>query len=175
MDFSRCRPQTILFDGHEPLISLPLAQWAKERALVTVLDAGSVRLGTRELAPRVDYLVASMKFAREFTGEKHPERALTRLSRVSPCVVITLGEHGLVWQRGKETGKLPAFSVRATDTTGAGDAFHGAFAWALASGHAAPECARIAAAVSALKCRRLGARSGLPTQDELKSFLAAQP
>jgi sulfofructose kinase len=63
--------------------------------------------------------------------------------------------------------------VETVDTTGAGDAFHGAFAWALAGGHTPTDCARIAAAVSALKCRRLGARSGLPTQEELSSFLKA--
>src|SRR5262249_30727367 len=85
---------------------------------------------------------------------------------------VTRGADGYTWlTAGGESGHQPAFPSEIVDTTGAGDAFHGAFAWALSNGHRAPECARIAAAVSALKCRRLGARSGLPTLEELNSFL----
>jgi sulfofructose kinase len=68
--------------------------------------------------------------------------------------------------------RQPAFSVAALDTTGAGDAFHGAFAWALAEGHPDQTCAALASATAALKCRRLGAREGLPTLSELEDFLA---
>jgi sulfofructose kinase len=86
---------------------------------------------------------------------------------------VTRGAKGYFWAGGGgESGHQPAFDLEVVDTTGAGDAFHGAFAWALAEGRAPPECARIAAAVAALKCRRLGARSGLPTRAELESFLA---
>jgi sulfofructose kinase len=88
---------------------------------------------------------------------------------------VTRGSKGYYWvSKAGEEGNQPAFALEVVDTTGAGDAFHGAFAWAVARGFSTPECARIAAAVSALKCRRLGARSGLPTLGELKSFLAAQ-
>jgi sulfofructose kinase len=88
---------------------------------------------------------------------------------------VTRGAGGYVWagQDGK-MGHQPAFELEVVDTTGAGDAFHGAFAWALAQGLPASECARVAAAVSALKCRGLGARSGLPTRAELDSFLAGR-
>lgn len=87
---------------------------------------------------------------------------------------VTRGAAGYAWaSAGGESGHQPAFAVEIVDTTGAGDAFHGAFTWALAGGHALSDCARIAAAVSALKCRRLGARSGLPTLEELNSFLKA--
>ena len=74
------------------------------------------------------------------------------------------------------SGRQPAFDIEdVVDTTGAGDAFHGAFAWALAQGRSKSECARIAAAASALKCRKLGARKGLPTASEVESFLRSQP
>ncbi len=87
---------------------------------------------------------------------------------------VTRGAAGYTWAaQGGAAGHQPAFVSEVVDTTGAGDAFHGAFAWALADGRSASECARVAAAVSALKCRRLGARSGLPTREELDAFLAA--
>ncbi len=85
---------------------------------------------------------------------------------------VTLGAKGYSWktQDGQE-GHQEAFPVDVVDTTGAGDAFHGAFALALASGCSDEECARVASAVAALKCRRLGARAGLPTTSELDAFL----
>ena len=86
---------------------------------------------------------------------------------------VTRGSRGYFWASADgESGHQPAFDCEIVDTTGAGDAFHGAFAWALAQGGSPTDCARIAAAVSALKCRRLGARSGLPTIDELNAFLS---
>lgn len=88
---------------------------------------------------------------------------------------VTRGAAGYSWaaQNGG-AGHQPAFPVDTVDTTGAGDAFHGAFAWALADGRSPAECARIASAVAALKCRRLGARAGLPTRAELDEFLATR-
>lgn len=88
---------------------------------------------------------------------------------------VTRGAEGYAWlSQSGATGHQAAFPAETVDTTGAGDAFHGAFAWALAGGRPASECARIASAVAALKCRRLGARAGLPTCDELDAFLAAR-
>lgn len=85
---------------------------------------------------------------------------------------VTRGGGGYTWMRSDGAGgHQPAFTVDVVDTTGAGDAFHGAFAWALATGRADAACARIAAAASAIKCRALGARQGLPARDELFAFL----
>ena len=68
------------------------------------------------------------------------------------------------------TTHVPAFRVSVTDTTGAGDAFHGTFALMLTEGRAAAECARLAAAAAAMKCTRLGSRAGLPLRAELEAF-----
>jgi sugar/nucleoside kinase (ribokinase family) len=67
----------------------------------------------------------------------------------------------------------PAFEVAAVDTTGAGDAFSGALAWAMAAGAPLDDAVRMAAAAGALATRRLGARASLPDRDELEAFLAA--
>jgi sulfofructose kinase len=87
---------------------------------------------------------------------------------------VTLGAEGYAWRERDDGGQVPAFSVSVTDTTGAGDAFHGAFALMLAEGKSTPERARIASAVAALKCTRLGSRAGLPTRGDLAAFLASQ-
>ena len=118
----------------------------------------------------VDYLAFSEKFARQWLSEDHPERALLELGKHSPAVLITLGERGLIWKRNGENGSFPAFPVNAVDTTGAGDAFHGAFAAALADHKTWPEILRYASAVGALCCTRLGARAGLPQKEQVVRF-----
>lgn len=161
----------ILFDGHEPDISLPLAEYAKSHGVPMLLDAGSVHRGTLMLAPRVDFLIASAKFAREFTGKADPEAALPGLAALAPEAIITLGERGLLWKRGEESGSYPAFAVEAIDTTGAGDAFHGAFALGVARKFGFPQLLQFASAAAALTCTKLGARKGIPGAEEVERFL----
>ncbi len=172
LDESKVSAKVILFDGHEPEISAPLIEHADRWQAETVLDAGSVHEGTRKLANRVDYLVASQKFALDFTGEPDLDDALTALSRCAPSVVITVGERGLYWYHENQSGRLPAFRVDAVDTTGAGDAFHGAFASCLARKWDWETTLKFSSAAAAISCTQLGGRPGLPTQKEVQSFLS---
>ena len=171
IDFSRICPKVILFDGHEPLISVPLAEQARLAGIPLVLDAGSLHEGTQALMNRVDYLVASEKFASQWLKRDDVDEALAKLSALAPAVVITLGERGLVWSKDGAKGALPAFPVQAVDTTGAGDAFHGAFASALADNMAWGELLRYSSAAGALCCQCAGARSGLATAEAMHKFL----
>jgi sulfofructose kinase len=89
---------------------------------------------------------------------------------------VTQGPKGYLWRNSAgQWGHQPAFASEVVDTTGAGDAFHGGFAWALVQGHDDAACSRIASAVAALSCRKLGARGALPTRAELEGFLAVSP
>ena len=164
IDFSSVTPKVVLFDGHEAHLSISLLKRVQSERIPTVLDAGSVHEGTLALMEDVDYLVCSEKFARQFAGDE--ETALTRLAQVSPAVVITLGEKGLIWRRGQDRGALSAFPVNTIDTTGAGDAFHGAFAAAVSSRMNWLDVLRYAGAAGSLCCTKTGARSGLPSREE---------
>ena len=163
-------PKVILFDGHEPLLSVHLCHWAAEQGIPTVLDAGSLHRGTEELAGMVDYLVASEKFARQWCDTVDMTRALDELAAISENVIITVGERGLIWARERGRGMLPAFKVEAIDSTGAGDGFHGAFAYGLSLDMAWEELLRYASAVGALTCTRLGARPALPEAIDVMRF-----
>jgi sulfofructose kinase len=169
IDFSSVSAKVVLFDGHEPHISLHLLKQLQQQSIPTVLDAGSVHEGTAALMSEVDYLVCSEKFAVQFAG--NVVTALARLAQLSKTVVITLGERGLTWQRGQDSGNLPAFKVNAIDTTGAGDAFHGAFAAAVASELTWNEVLHYASAAGALCCTKIGARTGIPSMLEHKILL----
>lgn len=163
-------PQVVLFDGHEPLISCMICQWAKHNGIPTVLDAGSLHRGTRELAVQVDYLVASEKFALQFCALDDTEQCLDPLT-VAGHVVVTRGERGLIWQMGSSRGRRDAYRVNAVDTTGAGDAFHGAFALAVARDMGWDETLTFASAAGALACTRLGARASLATSEQVSELI----
>ena len=170
-DAERLVPRVLLFDGHEPELSRLWLDAVQSRNVATVLDAGSVHPGTLALMERVDYLVCSEKFAREFTQENDTEAWLPGLSKVNKNVVITLGARGLVWNRSGSQGVLAAFPVHAVDTTGAGDAFHGAFALAMARGTPWMEALRFASAAAALTCTAMGARPALPKGEAVRQWL----
>ena len=174
VDFSTIDAGVILFDGHEPHISPALAKSARQRGIITLLDAGSIHSGTEELAGLVDYLVCSESFGLHFTGQTTEERALKKLASYAPNVIITLGERGLVWKNGEGSGHEDTYKVKAVDTTGAGDVFHGALAACLAQRMEWRESLASASAAGALCCTKIGARPGIPTKEEVEEFLARQ-
>ena len=174
IDFSRIQPGVILFDGHEPALSLSLARQARKQKMPIILDAGSMHCGTKQLIDIVDVLICSEKFAADFTGETGMERALNKLYEHCPDVIITLGEKGLLWKRKKENGHFPSFKIKAVDTTGAGDTFHGVFAFCVATGKSWEETLRFSSAAAALCCTKIGARKGIPDKKKLERFLKDQ-
>ncbi len=142
--------------------------------LVDVDLGGGLLLGS--VADLTDYAIFSgPAFERFVHGESDEARFDALLASGLRHAGVTRGPKGYSWKSSSgEQGTQAAFTVPVVDTTGAGDAFHGAFALALASGLRDAECVLIAVAASALKCRRLGARAGLPTALELDAFLLEQ-
>ena len=169
IDFSAIIPKVVLFDGHEPQLALALLASLQDKSTISVLDAGSLHDGTLALLHKVDYLVCSEKFAIQYAGTI--ETALQRLAELAPTVVITLGEKGLIWQRNQEQGTLSAFPVACVDSTGAGDAFHGAFAAALCTDMSWLDVLRYASAAGAWCCTKLGARTGIPGHEDIHLLL----
>lgn len=164
------RPKVILFDGHEPEISLALLEFARRHHILTVLDAGSVHKGTELLLQSVDYVVGSEKFCMDFTGKKNVKSAINKLSNIVPRVVITLGKHGLIWKNREGRGIMKSLQVDVLDTTGAGDAFHGGFAAGLVNEMAWEDLLEFASRVAALCCTKVGARLGMPTLKEVEEY-----
>ena len=125
-----------------------------------------------ELLALVDHLILSQEFACAWTGGATAEEALQRLwTPGRAVVVVTAGAEGCRLLDAEGLHHQPAFAVEVVDTNGCGDAFHGAWAMALAEGQPVRECARIASAVAALKATQPGLE-GVPTRAELEAFLA---
>ena len=82
------------------------------------------------------------------------------------------GPNDILFLEGRKLCQLPVFEIDAVDTLGAGDAFHGGFALALAEGRSEVEAMRFGAAVAGIKCSRVGGSAGAPTRAEVEAFLA---
>jgi len=88
-------------------------------------------------------------------------------------IVVKLGSRGVLLKQENETAiPVPGFPVKAVDTTGAGDAFNGAFAVGLLSGKSPVQSAKFANAVAAISVTRRGAQPSMPTRNEVETFLS---
>ena len=165
--------RVVLVDAHMPEAALAAAGLARGAGSIVLLDVGEPKAEMERLVATADYPVPPLSTAIRMTGETEPERAAAALLHpAARAVIVTMGSAGHVVATREGTWREPAFPVRVVDTTGAGDAFHGGFAFALAQGRPVRDAARFAAAVAALKCRKPGGRAGLPTLPEVKRLLA---
>ena len=149
------------------------AKQAKNMGLTIVLDAGTMREGSQELIAMVDVLIAAERFADPLVEDTtKPEKILEALHDLGPKeVVVTLGSKGSIGLSDKTINFQKAFSVDSVDTTGAGDVYHGAYIYGLLQGWNMKNCMRFASAASAIKCRRIGAREGIPHLEEIMEFM----
>ncbi|HPC35361.1 MAG TPA: ribokinase [Candidatus Marinimicrobia bacterium] len=85
-------------------------------------------------------------------------------------VITTRGVEGAILVNSERWQEFPAFTVKAVDTTAAGDAFNGAFAAALASGKAVDEAISFANKVAAWSVTKLGAQTSMPTLEDIANF-----
>jgi len=117
---------------------------------------------------RVGLVVANRGEASRAVGEGRVEEMAEKLLKKGPeGVVITLGEGGAYLRTERGGERIPGVRVRVRDTTGAGDAFCGALAVALASGRPLEEAVLWANCAGALATTRMGAQEALPTGREV--------
>lgn len=165
--------QYLHLDGNSLQCAIYAAKKAKEYGVTVSLDAGGAYPGIEELLPLVDVLIPSEEFALKITGCTDAEGAAKVLQeKYAPKVlIITQGSKGgFLWESGKAV-RYPVFPVKAIDSNGAGDTFHGAFIAARLKGMEVLEAATFASATSALKCTRFGAQEGIPGYEEVLEFM----
>ena len=165
--------EILMIDGNEMDAAEEACKTANENGTKVLYDAGGLYVGVERLLPLTDILIPSEEFALGHTGAKTAEDAAKILfEKYSPeIVVITQGKKGGIIYDGKEVKEYPAFAVEAVDSNGSGDVFHGAFAFAMNMGYNYYDACVFSSAVSALKCTKVGARTGVPALAEVKDFL----
>ena len=144
------------------------AKVAKGANIPVLIDG----LATGGLEGLVDVAICGEEHAYAVTHTNDPLRAVEKLSKNGYRTVgITLGSKGSIFKTEGKIVRQEASKVKVVDTTGAGDVFHGAFAYGIVQGWDVQKTAEFASAVSALKCTKLGGRAGIPTLEEVFAFI----
>jgi ribokinase len=96
------------------------------------------------------------------------------LDRGARCALITLGDRGALFHSRERSVLVPAIDVgKVIDTTGAGDAFVGGFATALADGLDPVAATRFGCATAGISVTRRGTAPAMPARAEIEARLAA--
>jgi sugar/nucleoside kinase (ribokinase family) len=163
-------------NGRHGQACLQACRWARQAGVLVSFDggAGRYREEMRRLVPLSDVCIVARQFAEQYTAETDIPAALSRLRSEGPQVVaVTDGLRGS-WVESQDGARFhqPAFPVAdLVDTTGCGDAYHGAFLFGLLQGLRLEAVAAFASAAAALNARHLGGRAGLPTRAQVEAFL----
>ena len=162
----------LLVDDYYPELALAAARTARQNGVPVVADLTVSLSKCPDLFRQINVLIAPRAFAAQIGYAGDLPGALQAIHRLGPeTALITLGREGYMYSSTEGQGKGKAFKVAVVDTTGAGDAFHGAFAYGFARRWELERCAEFAAAVAAIKCTKPGGRTGLPTLPQAVHFL----
>ena len=158
----------LCIDGSQPALQAAVAEKARGKGITVLLNASQLSGGMGELLTLSDIVIASERFANELAPSDELANSLREITSLGPrTAVITMGEAGAVALEGTKLVQQDSIDVFVADTTGAGDAFCGAFAYAQLKGWPLERALPFANATAGLACRSLGSRSGLPTVDEV--------
>jgi ribokinase len=151
---------------------------ARNAGVTTILNPAPGRQVDDAIYTLCDYVTPNETEAAALTGLPVSNEAealaaaedLVRRGARNAC--ITLGENGALLHGAAGTHKVPAFKVaKVVDTTGAGDAFGGAFAVALSEGQSPPDAVRFGCATAALSVQKPGTAPSMPTRPEIEAML----
>jgi sulfofructose kinase len=146
----------LLVDGHYPIDALRAVRRAREQGAPVISDFNRPTADNRKLLPFVDYLIVPESFVTEYHPGS-PADALLRLhDEFGGTPIVTQGARGGLYLDGGHVRRFESPKVKVVDTTGAGDAFHGAFAAGLAQGIGFEKNLSRAAREGARACTRAG-------------------
>ncbi len=169
----------ILIDGEHPETAHEVLD--KNPNAISVLDAGRLNDDTKALGKKVTYLVCSKDFAESFSNEKIDTNNLEALkiiyenlkSYFQTNVIITLEAKGSFTEIDGICQIIPSIKVKALDSTGAGDIFHGAFTYFIANNYPLKEAIRLASITGAISVTRIGSRYSIPMLSEVVEYDSA--
>ncbi|MBS0532579.1 MAG: sugar kinase [Proteobacteria bacterium] len=166
----------VMLDNRYSNISLPICLAAKKRGIPRVLDFDKPTPPDDPLFQACSHVICSADAIRESTGIDDLHGALKKLGEsYSGFLAATSGPDGVDWLDNGAVRHMDAFRVKAVDTLGAGDTFHGAFAVRFVECRDVVDAMRFAAAAAAIKCTRFGGLMGAATRDEVEAFLKERP
>jgi sulfofructose kinase len=170
------RASAVLADPRWPEGAVALFTRARTQGIPTILDGDVADAAIFErLLPLTDHAVFSEPALAAFAGSAD-DAELAKLTRLNCRVIaVTRGRDGVSWYENGALHRQAAYPVNVIDTTGAGDVFHGAYAFALGAGLTTGDAMRFAAASAALKCMHAGGRAGIPSIRDSLALMRTNP
>jgi ribokinase len=154
---------------------------AREAGIATVFNPAPAMPVPEEIYALCDYVTPNETEAAALTGipvgtlDEARAAADALLGKGVRTALITLGEKGVLFHSHDRSVLVPAFSAGpVVETAGAGDAFNGGFAAALARGTDPVEAARFGCAVAGISVTRPGTAPSMPRLDEVERLLAQE-
>ena len=152
-------------------VTLAAFKAAKARGCITILNPAPYQQISPELLALCDWVIPNETEFRELHGELPISDDVLKNFRSGKHSIVTLGRQGAVYiSPTAQLTKVDAPIVTAVDTTGAGDAFVGAFAYCLASGNDPITAMTLGIKVASLSVTRKGAQSSYPHQAEIATL-----
>ena len=146
----------VLIDGHQMAASAQIAQWAKEKNIPVIVDAGSWKPGFETVLPLAEAVIASANFFPP--GCETVDGVIRYLSDLGIAkIAITRGAQPILFVEGENTANMEVPKVKAVDTLGAGDIFHGSFCHFYLT-HTFEESLLKASRTSSFACQHWGTR-----------------
>ena len=152
-------------------VTLAAFRAAKARGCTTILNPAPYQEISAELLDLCDWIIPNETEFRELHGSLPASDEILRTFRPGKNSIVTLGSKGAVYiSAGGQIHHAPAPQVTAVDTTGAGDAFVGSFAFALASGQDPVMAMKFGIKIASLTVTRKGAQSSYPDHTEIATL-----
>jgi ribokinase len=152
-------------------VTLAAFSAAKKRGCVTILNPAPYQPLSEELLAVTDWIIPNETEFKELFGQDPTSDEILKKFRLGKNSIVTLGSEGavLITSDGNLT-RVSAPKVNALDTTGAGDAFVGVFAFGLASRMNPEDAMKLGIKVASLSVTRKGAQSSYPSQTEIETL-----
>ena len=152
-------------------VTLAAFSAAKKRGCVTILNPAPYQPLSEELLAVTDWIIPNETEFKELLGQDPTSDEVLKKFRPGKNSIVTLGSEGavLITSDGDLT-RVSAPKVNAVDTTGAGDAFVGVFAFGLASGKNPEDAMKLGIKVASMSVTRKGAQSSYPSQAEIETL-----
>lgn len=156
----------VIIQNEIPMVIITqLIDICDELGVQTIYNPAPAEQVERELVEKVTYLTPNeTEFSVLFPGLPIEEG----LRNYPNKLIVTLGSEGVAYFDGEEIINVPSYKVPVTDTTGAGDTFNGAFAYALSKNANLTTSIQFGNLVAAISIQKFGAQGGMPTLAEVK-------
>jgi len=168
-------PDIILMDGQEYDLSVKfLKQYPNA---ISIIDAGRPKENIIKLSKMVNYVVCSKEFAETVTEIKmNDNNSIINLYKKMDTIfagniIVTLESKGALYKYNNQIKIMPSLKVKAIDSTGAGDIFHGAFTYAIANNYDLERAIILSNIAGALSVTKIRSLASMPNKEDIRKYL----